>query len=84
MYEVMKGRLEQGGYTLANAQARIDYLVAQGRITPDEAAELQGIAEAKADVPSETAMQVEALTARQNMLEDCLVEMAMIVYAGDA
>lgn len=90
MFEVLKNRLETSAYTLASATARIDYLVAADKITPEEAATLLAIAKQRA---VEEVLTVEALAARLNalegalmgridMIEGGLLEIGEIVYAG--
>ncbi|MCL2810312.1 MAG: hypothetical protein FWD25_00265 [Clostridia bacterium] len=61
MYDVLKNHLTHGNYTLEDAEERIDYFVATGRIAPVQAAELQGIANSNASSPGGLADELQAL-----------------------
>jgi|GEM_PF-2604070 len=61
MYEVLKNHLTHGTYTLQDAEERIDYFVATGRIVPAQAEELQAIANSNANSPSGLADEVQGL-----------------------
>lgn len=54
MYEVMKNLFSTTTYTLEDAEGRIDYAVARGRITPEQAQELLTLAQAHAVVAEKT------------------------------
>lgn len=75
MYEILKRCLEGGGYTRADAEARIGYLVVIGQITPDQAEALRGVAEARADVPS--AVEADVAEVKQ-VVEEAASLLAMI------
>lgn len=77
MYDVLKNYLTYGTYTLDDAKSRIDYGVAAGRITADQAAELLEIAAAHATRTPEIADKVAALETRVEG-----IEVAMNVLAG--
>lgn len=72
MYEVIKSRLEQGGYIFEDAENRIHYLVAVGQLDPNQAKELTAIARAKADLPSATDEKVMALAEQTESIMDTL------------
>lgn len=48
MKKVLKNFLNNGNYTIEDAQERIDYAIAKGKVTPKEAEELIEIAQKKA------------------------------------
>ena len=90
MYQLIKDSLEKDTYTLDTAIARIDYLVAAGKLTPDDATELRAIAAARA-VPE--VLTLEALAARitdmeastvsrLDMIEGALVEFMDMMLNG--
>lgn len=67
-YQVLKDFLLRGTYTQEDAAGRIDYGVAGGKLTSEEAAELQGIASANAK-PNPLLEKIEELTRRVEVLE---------------
>ena len=75
MYDVLKNHLTHGAYTLKDAEERIDYFVASGRITPTQAAELHAVAGDNANGPGGLADEVQAL---RRELEDI-----KRLFAGD-
>lgn len=62
-YQVLKNYLENAAYSIDDAKERIDFAVARGRITGDEAEELSGIATLHASEPP-LAEQIRQLRAR--------------------
>jgi len=75
MYDVLRNHLIHGTYTLQDAEERIDYFVAAGRMSPAQAAELQTIANDNADSLGGLADEVQAL---RRELEDI-----KRLFAGD-
>lgn len=78
MYQVLKNRLLNATYTLADATARIEWGVAKGALTVAQAAELTGIAELHAD-PNATDVTLAEVAARQDQLEGAILELADLV-----
>lgn len=75
-YEVLKNRLTNGlPFLLEAALARINYLADNLMITEEQRAELTALANENG--------QNELLTVNQrlDMLEECIIEIAQIVYA---
>lgn len=75
-YEVLKNRLTNGSpFLLEAALARINYLADNLMITEEQRAELTALAKENG--------QNELLTVNQrlDMLEECIIEIAQIVYA---
>ena len=75
-YEVLKNRLTNGSpFLLKAAFARINYLADNLMITEEQRAELTALANENG--------QNELLTVNQrlDMLEECIIEIAQIVYA---
>jgi len=61
MYDVLKNHLSHGHYTFQDAEERIDYFVATGRISPAQATELLAIANHNANSPGGLADELLAL-----------------------
>ncbi len=78
MYDVLKNYLTYGTYTPDDAKSRIDYGVAAGRITADQAAELLAIAEAHATRTPEVADKIAALETRVDGIETAMNALAGI------
>lgn len=78
MYDVLKNYLTYGTYALKDAKSRIDYGVAAGRITADQAAELLVIAEAHATQTPEVADKIAALETRVDGIETAMNALAGI------
>lgn len=77
-YNILKGYVANGAYQLADATARIDYGVAAGKITPDQADELLTLAQGAAG-----GVDVDArLTAILQRLAVLEVEVAALKAAG--
>lgn len=68
MFEVLKNLLNTTVYTLDDAENRIDYAVARGRITPEQAEQLLTIAQSRA------VAQEKTLEARVEALENIVKE----------
>ena len=81
MYEVLKNVLETTVYTLEDAEGRIDYAVARGRVTPEEASELLNLAAVHAVEPELTMEQrlaaLETKVEAQGAMEAALNELGV-------
>lgn len=76
MYEIIKRRLERGGYTLVDARRRLHYLVASGEIQPEQAEELEAVAGVKADVTESLVARVESLDGQSDAMRRRLERMS--------
>lgn len=74
MYEIIRSRMEQGGYAFEDAEKRVHYLVAAGQLDPDQAEELISIAKIKADLPSATDEKIMELAAQTEAISDTLAQ----------
>ena len=75
-YEVLKNRLTNGSpFLLEAALARINYLADNLQITEEQRAELTTLAKQNGQ------NEILSVNERLDMLEDCIIELAQIVYA---
>lgn len=79
---ILRATLERSGYTIEDATKRIDTLLASGALSPEDAQDLFQIAQERARPEPLTLEEVnKALTERVDLLEECIVEIAMMLYA---
>lgn len=76
MFDVLKNYLESGDYTVTDGQRRIDYAVARGRITPEQAAELAAIVEQRG---TPEAITPRTLDERVSDIEMAIIDLADMV-----
>lgn len=75
-YEVLKNRLTNGSpFLLEAALARINYLANNLQITEEQRAELTTLAKQNGQ------NEILSVNERLDMLEECIIEIAQIVYA---
>lgn len=75
-YEVLKNRLTNGSpFLLEAALARINYLADNLQITEEQRAELTTLAKQNGQ------NEILSVNERLDMLEECIIEIAQIVYA---
>lgn len=75
-YEVLKNRLTNGSpFLLEAALARINYLADNLVITEEQRAELTTLAKQNGQ------NEILSVNERLDMLEECIIEIAQIVYA---
>lgn len=75
-YEVLKNRLTNGSpFLLEAAVARINYLADNLLITEEQRAELTTLAKQNGQ------NEILSVNERLDMLEECIIEIAQIVYA---
>lgn len=75
-YEVLKNRLTNGSpFLLEAALARINYLADNLKITEEQRAELTTLAKQNGQ------NEILSVNERLDMLEECIIEIAQIVYA---
>lgn len=80
IYNIMRARVERGGYTTDAITKDIETLLASGALTGDEAQELLTLAQDHALPPNPVTL--ESLKELVDMLEECIVEMAGLLYGG--
>lgn len=75
-YEVLKNRLTNGSpFLLEAALARINYLADNLQITEEQRTELTTLAKQNGQ------NEILSVNERLDMLEECIIEIAQIVYA---
>lgn len=78
--EILRAWVLRGGYALEDASERINTLMASGAILAEDGAALLVLAEAHAVSADEPTLA--ELKAQVDMLEECVIEMAGLLYAG--